>query len=64
MYVIEKTVGKVGTFDAFFASLPTPLIQCCAKVNGFSGKLLCYLTTLNRGEGGYIREGETISFAL
>ena len=63
--IIDKTVGKVSTFDFFIiASLPSPLIQCCTKLNGFSGKLFCYLPKLNRGEGGYMREGETISFAL
>ena len=62
--IIDKTVGKVSTFDVFIASVPSPLIQCCTKLNGFSGKLLCYLPTLNMGEGGYIREGETISFEL
>ena len=36
--IIDKTVGKVSTFDVFFASLPTPLIQCCAKLNAFRGK--------------------------
>ena len=49
--IIGKTVGKVSTFEVFFASLPTPLIQCCAKLNGFSGKLLFYPPTLNRGRG-------------
>ena len=56
--ILNKTVGKVITFDVFFASLPSPLIQCCAKLN-----LLGNLATLNREGGGYIREGETISFA-
>ena len=37
--IIDKTVGKVTTFDVFFASLPTPLIQCCAKLNAFRRKL-------------------------
>ena len=31
---------------------------------GFSGELLSYLPTSNRGEGGYVRESETISFEL
>ena len=61
--IIDKTVGKVSTFDVFIASLPCPLIQCCAKLNGFSGKLMSYLPTLNRGEGGYIRD-TIIYFAL
>ena len=60
--ILDKTVGKVSTFEVFIASLPSPLLQCCAKLNGFSGKLLTYLPTLNRGEGGYVRESETISF--
>ena len=62
--ILDKTVGKVSTFEVFIASLPSPLLQCCAKRNGFSGKLLSYLPTLNRGEGGYVRESETISFEL
>ena len=64
--IIDKTVGKDSTFDVSIAFLPSPLfnIQCCAKLNGFSGQLVCYLPTLNRGKGGCIREGETISFAL
>ena len=62
--ILDKTVGKVSTFEVFIASLPSPLLQCCAKLNGFSGKLLTYLPTLNRGEGGYVRESETISFEL
>ena len=62
--ILDKTVGKVSTFEVFIASLPSPLLQCCAKLNGFSGKLLAYLPTLNRGEGGYVRESETISFEL
>ena len=62
--ILDKTVGKVSTFEVFIASLPSPLLQCCAKLNGFSGKLLTYLPTLNRGEGGYVRERETISFEL
>ena len=37
--IIGKTVGKVTTFDVFFASLPTPLIQCRAKLNAFCRKL-------------------------
>ena len=49
--IIDKTVGKVSTFHVFIASLPFPLIQCCAKLNAFSGKLLSYLPTLNRGQG-------------
>ena len=61
---LDKTVGKVSTFEVIIASLPSPLLQCCAKLNGFSGKLLTYLPTLNRGEGGYVRESETISFEL
>ena len=47
----DKTVGKVSTFEVIIASLPSPLLQCCAKLNGFSGKLLTCLPTLNRGEG-------------
>ena len=62
--ILDKTVGKVSTFEVFIASLPSPLLQCCAKLNGFSGKLLTYLPTLNRREGGYVRESETISFEL
>ena len=62
--ILDKTVGKVSTFEVFIASLPSPLLQCCAKLNGFSGELLSYLPTLNRGEGGYVRESETISFEL
>ena len=62
--ILDKTVGKVSTFQVFIASLPSPLLQCCAKLNGFRGKLLSYLPTLNRGEGGYVRERETISFEL
>ena len=62
--ILDKTVGKVSTFEVFIASLPSPLLQCCAKRNGFSGKLLSYLPTLNRGEGGYVRESETISLEL
>ena len=50
--ILDKTVGKVSTFEVFIASLPCPLLQCCANLNGFSGKLLTYLPTLNRGEGG------------
>ena len=49
--ILDKTVGKVSTFEVIIASLPSPLLQCCAKLNGFSGKLLTYLPTLNRGEG-------------
>ena len=50
--ILYKTVGKVSTFEVFIASLLSPLLQCCAKLNGFSGGLLSYLSTLNRGEGG------------
>ena len=49
--IIDKTVGKVSTFDVFFASLPTPLIQCYAKLDGFSGNMLGYLPTLKGGRG-------------
>ena len=49
--IIDKTVWEASTFDVFISSLPSPLIQCCAKLNGFSGKLLSYLPTLNRWEG-------------
>ena len=49
--IIDKTVGKVSTFDVFIGSLPSPLIQCRTKLNGFTGKLWCYLLTLNRGKG-------------
>ena len=62
--ILDKTVGKVSTFEVFIASLLSPLLQCCAKLNGLSGKLLSYLPTLSRGEGGYVRESETISFEL
>ena len=61
---LDKTVGKVSTFEVFVACLPSPHLQCCAKLNGFSKKLLSYLPTLNRGEGGYVRESETISFEV
>ena len=50
--ILDKTVGKVSTFEVFVACLPFPLLQCCAKQTGFSGKLLSYLPTLNRGGGG------------
>ena len=49
--IIDKTVGKLSTFDVFIASFLSPLIQCCTKLNGFSGKLLSYLPIVNRGEG-------------
>ena len=62
--ILDKTVGKVSTFGVFIASLPSPLLQCCVKLNGFSGKSLSCLPTLNRGEGGYVRKSETISFEL
>ena len=61
----ETLIGKVSTFDVFIASLPSPLNSMLGKTEWFlSGKLLCYLPTLNSGEGGYIREVETISFEL
>ena len=43
---------------------PPPPIQCCAKLNCFIGKLLCYLPTLNRGRGLYKRRWNYFSCAL
>ena len=60
--ILDKTVGKVSSFEVIIASVPSPLLQCCAKLNGFSGKLLSYLPTLNGREGGYVRKSEIISF--
>ena len=55
LQILAKTVGKFSTFEVYIATLPSPLIQCCAKLNGFSGKLLSYLPTLKRGRGLYKR---------
>ena len=30
--ILDKTVGKVSTFEVFIASLPSLLLQCCAKL--------------------------------
>ena len=43
-------------------SKTTRVISVQSRFPTLSGKLLSYLPTLNKGEGGYVRESETISF--